>query len=77
VHHEWLLGLTLPLPALLSPRYKELRDYILARRDALGPPPSSGAPAATEVKRPKGAALTAAELMGESEPAAAGKNRGF
>ncbi len=54
-------------------RYKDLKQYILERRDALGPPPS--APRTTS--KPKGKELTAAELLGETEPAEAKPKKGF
>uniref|UniRef100_A0A7S0R2K7 YdbS-like PH domain-containing protein n=1 Tax=Chlamydomonas leiostraca TaxID=1034604 RepID=A0A7S0R2K7_9CHLO len=49
-------------------KFLELKKYILERRDALAPPKPAGASAASVTSRPKGAALTAAELMGEPEP---------
>lgn len=55
--------------------YKELKAYVLARRDELvgpgGPPPPTGG----KPKLPKGAMVTAEELMGE--PASSGKGKGF
>lgn len=44
-------------------RFKELKDYILARRDALAP---KSAAAAAGKGRPAGGMVTAEELMGEA-----------
>ncbi|KAL6753069.1 hypothetical protein V8C86DRAFT_2736233 [Haematococcus lacustris] len=56
--------------------FKDLKAYVLERRDALLPPDAPTGPASETSARPKGAQLTVEELMGEEPAPAAARGKG-